>query len=483
MRVLAGLLLALFSAVMSTMIVTNALPTIVADLDGSQTQYTWVVTASLLMMTVTTPVWGKLADQFSKKLLVQIAIVVFVLGSAGAGLSQSMVMLIVMRGIQGVAMGGLMANTQAIIGSIVPSRQRGKYAGYIGAVMAGATLCGPLVGGVIVDTSWLGWRWCFFVIVPFAIASLVVLQLSLHLPIQRRKVRVDYLGAVLVTITASLPLVWVAFAGDAFAWMSWQTAAFIGVTVVAGLLVAWVGSRHPEPIVPLSVLRDRTTALAIVGSIAVGVVMFSSMVFLGQYFQIARGYSPTEAGLLGIPMMIGSLVGTLGSGHLITRYGRLRIFLVVGSLILVIGLALLGVIDHATPEAYIVGSMVLVGLGMGTLLQNYVLAVQNTVSVSKVGTASASVAFFRSLGGAVGVSALGAMLAHLVAVSLPVASGGPESSLDLETLSPQTRELVRHAYGDATGQVFAVSACVAAASLVAALLIRERVLRTTMQTK
>lgn len=492
MEVLIGLLAALFTAMISATIVSNALPTIMADLDGSQAQYTWVVTASLLAMTVSTPVWGKLSDLFNKKVLVQVSIIIFVVGSIFAGLSQNVPELIAMRVLQGIGMGGLTANVQTIIGSIIPPRERGRYAGYMGATMAVATVSGPLVGGLIVDTPGLGWRWTFYVCVPLALMSLVMLHKYLHIATTKRKAKIDYLGIVLIAIASSSLLIWVSFAGNSFAWMSWQTAAFLSATLVAAALTVWVELRHPEPMVPIAAIRERTTALAIVGSIACGVAIFGGSVFIGQYFQIAGGRSPTQAGLLTIPLMVGSLVGTLLSGRLITKTGFWKRFLVLGSTLLIIGLGLLATIDHSTPEWHAMVFLGFVGLGMGMLMQNYVLVVQNAVDVSQVGAASAVVAFFRSLGGTIGVSVLGAVLATQVQndVTSKVAALGPGapsmgdgSMLDVANLPAPIAEIVRSAYGDATGTIFMIAAIVAVLSLVAALLMKEVPLRTTLSKK
>ncbi|GAA2821638.1 MDR family MFS transporter [Kribbella solani] len=492
LEILAGLLAALFTAVLSSTIVSNALPTIIADLEGSQTQYTWVVTASLLAMTVSTPVWGKLSDLLSKKLLVQLAIVAFVIGSMLAGASQNVPFLIGARVLQGIAMGGLMALAQAIIGAAIPPRNRGRYSGYMGAVMALATVSGPLVGGVIVDTSWLGWRWCFYVCVPLAVVSLIVLQKFLHLPLVKRRVRMDYLGAVLIAGAASLPLIWVSFAGQHFPWWSWQTGAYLGGTALLGVLAVVVETHAREPLVPVRVVRERTTALAILASLSVGIAMFGSAVFLGQYFQVARGYSATEAGLLTIPMMFGSFLGSVGSGQLITRYGKWKRYLVLGGLFLTAGLGVLGTIDHTSPYWYVGVGMLAMGIGMGMTMQNLVLAVQNTVDVSEVGAASATVTFFRSLGGAVGVSVLGAILAtrvtdliaeHLRALgpgAEAAAKGGSGSVLDVNALPAPVAEIVRHAYGDATGRIFIIAAGAAIISLLAVLFIQEVPLRQTV---
>ncbi|MGW7682167.1 MFS transporter [Kribbella sp. NPDC054772] len=492
LEILAGLLAALFTAVLSSTIVSNALPTIIADLEGSQTQYTWVVTASLLAMTVATPVWGKLSDLLSKKLLVQLAIIMFVVGSMLAGASQNVPFLIGARVLQGLGMGGLMALAQAIIGAAIPPRSRGRYSGYMGAVMALATVSGPLVGGVIVDTDWLGWRWCFYVCVPLAVLSLIVLQKFLHLPVVKRKVKMDYLGAVLIAGAASLPLIWVSFAGDHFAWWSWQTGAYLGGTALLAILAVVVEVHATEPLVPVRVVRERTTALAILASLSVGIAMFGSAVFLGQYFQVARGYSATEAGLLTIPMMFGSFLGSVGSGQLITRFGKWKRYLVIGGLFLTAGLGVLGTIDHESPYWYVGLGMLGMGIGMGMTMQNLVLAVQNTVDVSEVGAASATVTFFRSLGGAVGVSVLGAVLAtrvkdliteHLRDLgpgAAAAAQDGSGSVLDVNSLPAPVAEIVRHAYGDATGRIFVIAAGAAVVSLLAVLLIREVPLRQTV---
>jgi MFS family permease len=226
LEALSGLLLALFVAMLSSTVVSIALPQIIGSLNGSQTQYTWVVTATLLTATASTPIWGKLADLYSKKLLIQIAIVIFVLASAAAGLSQSTEQLIAARAVQGLGVGGLQALVQVAIAAMIPPRERGRYNGYLGGVMALATVGGPLLGGLIVDTSWLGWRWCFYVGVPFAVVALVLLQLTLRLPVFRREdVKIDYLGAVLIAAGVSVLLIWISFVDSSFAWTSWQTAA------------------------------------------------------------------------------------------------------------------------------------------------------------------------------------------------------------------------------------------------------------------
>ncbi|MEU4665525.1 MDR family MFS transporter [Micromonospora chalcea] len=490
LEALSGLLLVLFVAMLSSTVVSTALPKIIGALNGSQTQYTWVVTATLLTATATTPIWGKLADLFNKKLLIQIAIVVFLVGSIAAGFAQSAGQLIAARAFQGIGVGGLQALVQVAIAAMIPPRERGRYNGYLGGVMALATVGGPLLGGLIVDTSWLGWRWCFFVGVPVAVVALFLLQVTLNLPTVRRKnVKIDYLGASLIAAGVSVLLIWISFVDDSFAWASWQTGAMVGGAVLLLALAVWVEARAAEPVVPLHIVRERTTALAILGSLAVGMAMFGGAVFLGQYFQIGRGYSPTEAGLLTIPMMAGVLLSSIVAGRMITATGKIKPYIVFGAVVLVVGFAMLGTIDHETSLVFVGLAMFIVGVGVGMTMQNLVLAVQNTVALKDIGAASASVAFFRSLGGTIGVSVLGAVLARrvsdrithdLAAAGIPTTGGGGGSTLNLDALPEPVRQIVRAAYGDATGHIFLISAAIAVVGIVAALLLRPVTLRSSL---
>jgi EmrB/QacA subfamily drug resistance transporter len=488
---LSGMLLAMFVAFLASTVVANALPTIITDLRGSQSQYTWVVTATLLSSTASTPIWGKLADLFSKKLLIQLSIVIFIVGSMLAGLSQSVETLIAWRVLQGLGLGGLQALVQIAMAAMISPRERGRYSGLLGGVMAAATVGGPLLGGLLVDTSWLGWRWCFYVGVPFAAVALVLLQRTLHLPVTRRKVHIDYLGAGFLTAGVSALLIWVTLAGDSFAWASTETALFLagGVAAIVAFVVTELKAK--EPIVPLRLFRDRTTTLAIVASVAIGVAMFGSSVFLGQYLQISRGYSPTVAGLLTIPMVAGLLLSSTVSGILITRSGRWKRYLVAGSVLVVVGLGLLSVVDHETDMVVLGVFLFVLGVGIGMTMQNLVLAVQNTVAATDLGAASSAVAFFRSLGGTIGVSVLGAVLSsrvgHLIAEGLAGTPGGAavaQSSggvglADLADAPPAVQALIRVSYGDATGRIFLVSAVIAVVAMGAIMLIREIALSTS----
>lgn len=488
LEVLAGLMSALFVALISATIVSTALPTIIGDLEGSQTQYTWVVTASLLAMTVTGPIWSKLADLYDKKALVQASIVIFLLGSLAAGAVQNVPQLLGARAVQGLGMGGLVALAQAILGSIIPPRERGRYTGYMAATMAVATVSGPLLGGVIVDS--LGWRWCFWVAVPFAVVGLYLLQRYLHVQTIRREVRIDFGGALFITIAAALPLVWVSFAGTSYPWLSAQTAWFLGGALVALGAAIVVERRHSEPLVPPRIITERVTMLAIVGSVAVGVAQFGASVFLGQYFQVARGHTPTESGLLMMPLILGSMVGSAGSGAFITRTGRWKGIMLGGAVLLIAGLVLMGPTNHTTPIWQLNLLMVLIGLGTGSLMQNLVLVVQNTVDVTDIGAASGVVTFFRSLGGTVGIAVLGAVLANdvsgrittgLAGLGIHAGATGEGSTLDLTKLPPAVVTVIRTAYADATGRVFLYAGILTVLTLIAVWRMPRTELRTTIR--
>ncbi len=490
MEALSGLLLGMFVAILSSTIVANALPQIVSELGGGQSSYTWVVTASLLTMTASTPLWGKLADLYSKKVLVQTAIIIFVLASASAGFAQDTGMLIASRAVQGIGMGGISALVQIVIAAMISPRERGRYTGYIGASFAVAMVSGPLLGGVITDTSWLGWRWCFYVGIPFAVIALLLLQQTLHLPLVRRKVKIDWFGAFLVAASASLLLIWVTFAGDKYAWLSWQSYAMVGGAVLLGLLFLLVESKASEPIIPLRLFRNRTIALTAAASLFVGIAMFGATVYLSQYFQLARGESPTKAGVMTIPMIVGMFASTTLSGQIISRTGKWKIWLCSGGVLLTAGLGLLGTLRHDTVYWHMAVFMALLGVGVGMMMQNLVLATQNQVAPTDLGAASSTVNFFRSLGGAVGVSVLGAVLSHRISdhvnegldklgIKHGGATGGAGSDIpDLSELPPPIRQVIESAYGHGIGDIYLYAAPMALVSLLLVLFIKEVPLNT-----
>lgn len=484
LQALSGLLMGLFVAMLSSTVVSSSLPKIIADLGGGQSAYTWVVTSTLLATTVSTPIWGKLADLFNRKLLVQLALGVFVLGSALAGISSGSGELIVFRVLQGLGAGGLTALATVIMADIISPRERGRYMGLMGAVMAVATVGGPLLGGLVTDS--VGWRYNFYVGVPFAVIAIVLLQRTLHLPTRRRSgLRIDYLGTALIAGSVSLLLVWVTLGGHQIAWNS--TSSYLMVIGAAVLAVAFVvvESRAAEPILPLALFRNRTFLLAVIASLAVGVAMFGTSVFLSQYMQLARGKTPTVSGLLTTPMVAGLLISSTVIGQLISRTGIWKRYLVAGAALLVTGLALMGSVRADTNWFELSAFMFVTGAGVGMVMQNLVLVVQNTLSGGEMGAGTSAVAFFRSLGGAIGVSVMGAVLGTRVTTlttsgltDLGVTGAnlphGSSAIPDLATLPTGVRGVIEGAYGEAIGNVFLLAAPLAVITLIAVALLPNR---------
>ena len=495
LEALSGLLLAMFVAMLSSTIVSNALPTIVDDLEGSQTGYTWVVVATMLAMTATMPIWGKFADLFDKKVLVQTALVIFSVGSLIAGFAPSMEVLIGARVVQGLGVGGLTALVQVIIATMVSPRERGRYSGYIGAVFAIATVSGPLVGGVLVDT--VGWRWCFFAGLPVAALAFVVLQRTLRLPVVKRDVSIDYLGAFLLVGGVSILLIWVSLGGQNFDWISWTSGLLvIGAVAVISAAVYVEANVAKDPMIPLRLFRYRTLSLATVASVLIGVAMFGSTVYLSLYFQRAKDMSPTGAGLMSICMVAGLLVSSILSGRIITATGLWKRWLVGGMVGVIAGIALLSTIDAGTPLWHTGVFMAVLGVGLGATQQNLVLAVQNTIALADMGAGSSVVAFFRSLGGSIGVAALGAVLAHQVAGAVKsglsaLLADNPELASqaarntggipDVSGMPAPIRAIFESAFGDATGHIFLVALPFAIGALIAVFFIKEAPLRTSVK--
>jgi len=483
MEALSGILLGMFVSILATSVVSSSLPKIVSDLKGSQSSYTWVVTATLLTTTITTPIWGKLADLVNRKLLIQLALVISVLSSAAAGFSQTVGFLISMRALQGIGAGGLTALATVLMADILSPRERGRYMGLMGGIMGIGMVGGPLLGGVITDS--LSWHWNFFVGLPFAVAAIIVLQRTLHLPqLARKVVNIDYWGAALISVGIASLLLWVTFAGDKFDWISWQTAAMvIGAVVVLAIAVV-VENKVADPIIPMHLFKNRTVVLSVIASVAVGVAMFGTSVFLSQYMQVARGKTPTQSGLLTIPMILGLFLSSTIAGRFITKYGRYKGFMVAGGALLTAGLALMGTIRYDTSFLLVGLFMFVMGAGVGMLMQNLVLAVQNILDVSETGSGTATVAFFRTLGGAIGVSALGAVLGNritsyitdgLVSAGIdPAALGGGTTSVpDVSTLPEPVRTIVESSYGHGIADLFLYAVPLGVIALVAVLFLKE----------
>lgn len=486
LEALSGLLLGMFVAILAGTVVSTSLPRIVSDLNGDQTAYTWVVTGTLLATTVSTPIWGKLADLFNRKLLIQLSLVIFVIGSALAGFSQDTNTLIIFRVLQGLGAGGLTALSQIIMADIISPRERGRYMGLFGGVMAVGTVGGPLIGGLLTDG--FGWRWNFFVALPVAIVAIILLQKTLHLPkVVKRVVSIDYLGAILIAGGVSLLLIWVSMAGNQFDWWSTTTAWMVGGAVVVLVLAVIVELRAKEPILPMSLFKNRTFTLAVIASISVGVAMFGTSVYLAQYMQLARGASPTESGLLTLPMIAGLLLSSTIIGNIISRTGVWKPYMIGGSIALAIGLGLMGTIHYDTNYVLVSVYMLILGAGVGAVMQNLVLVVQNAVKPTELGASSAGVAFFRSLGGTVGVSVMGAILATRVSDSLAASTAQLQAALaklgaegakigealasgtipKVSTLPDSVRPIIESAYGEGVAHVFLLAAPLALVTILA----------------
>lgn len=416
LTVLVGLMLGMLVAALSQTIVATALPTIVGEL-GGQDQLAWVVSATLLTSTASTPIWGKLSDLYGRKVMFQSAIGIFIVSSLASGFAQDMGQLIGFRALMGLGVGGLMALSQAIIGDIVSPRERGRYQGYIGSVFGLATVAGPLLGGFLVEH--LSWRWTFWVGIPIGIAALAVTERVLKLPFPRRRAAIDWLGALFIVAAISALLLMLSLGGKEFPWGSpWTYGLTAAALLMLGLAV-WQERRAAEPIMPPRLFANHTFVITSLAGFAVGVAMFGAIIFLPQYLQIVKGESPTAAGLLTLPLMVGLLITSIGSGRLITRTGRYKIFPVVGLLIAAGGLTLMSRLSVDT-SLWLAGVFMFVtGSGIGMVMQVLVLATQNAVPHADLGVATSGATFFRSLGGAMGVAVFGALLTHRLRSTIP----------------------------------------------------------------
>lgn len=489
--VLVGVILGMLVASLSQTIVATALPTMVGDL-GGQDQLAWVVSASLLTMTASTPVWGKLSDLRGRKAMFQSAIAVFLLASLAAGLSQNMAQLIAFRAVQGIGIGGLMALAQAIIGDIVTPRERGRYQGYMGSAFGLATVAGPLIGGFLVDH--LSWRWTFYVVIPIGIAALLVTERVLALPFPRREHRVDWLGAGLIVGGVSALLLVLSLGGKEFAWNSGSTYALGGLGVGLLLLAVWQESRAAEPIMPLHLFRNHTFVVTSLGGFIVGVAMFGAIIFLPQYLQIVKGESPTASGLLTLPLMAGLLLTSILSGRAISNTGRYKRFPVVGLLVTTVGLGLMSLMDAGTSLVVAGAFMAITGLGIGMVIQVLVVATQNAVDRRDLGVATSAATFFRSLGGAMGVAVFGAILSSRLTVTIPErladagatarTIGGPSLGTpdEIAQMPAPIHEAVINGFADALHTVFLASIPFALLGFVVILFLREAPLRSRSST-
>ena len=488
--VMSGLMLGMLVAALGQTVVATALPTIVGEL-GGQDQLAWVVSATLLTSTASTPLWGKLSDLYGRRPLFQAAIVVFLVGSVLCGLSQNMGQLIGFRAVQGLGIGGLMALSQAIIGDIVSPRERGRYQGYIGSVFGVSSVAGPLIGGFLVDGP--GWRWCFYVGVPIGIAAYVVTNRVLTMPFTRRDHQIDYLGAALIVGGVSLLLLLLSLGGKEFEWGSTEIGAMAAGSAVLLALAVVQERRAVEPIIPPRLFRIPTFRITSVAGFIVGVALFGAIVYLPQYLQIVKGQSPTRSGLLTIPLMAGLMGMSIGSGRVITRSGRYKVFPVVGLIVVAVGLGLFSLLGVDTPLPVAGAYMLVLGAGLGMVMQVLVLAVQNAVEHRDLGTATSAATFFRSMGGALGVAVFGALLSDRLSRYIPerLAAAGVEGRAGgrdllgtpdaIAALPGPVRDAVLGGFADSLSDIYTIAIPVALLGFVVVLFLPELPLRTSVR--
>jgi len=413
--IFAALLLVLLLASLDQTIVSTALPTIVGDLGGIN-HLSWVVTAYLLASTIVTPLYGKLGDLYGRKLILQVAIILFLVGSALCGIAQNMPELIAFRALQGLGGGGLMVTTTATVGDLVPPRDRGRFQGYFGGVFGVSTVIGPLIGGFFVDH--LSWRWIFYVNLPIGAVALAVIAVAFHARPDRLRHKIDYLGAALLAGGLSAIVLFTSLGGTTFDWRSGPVIALAIVGIVLLALFVFVEMRAAEPILPMTLFKNRTFTVTSVIGFIIGVALFGSVTYLPLYLQIVKGRSATGSGLLLTPMMAGVLITSITGGNIISRTGRYKPFPIVGTAIAAIAIFLLSRLAVSTPIWLAALFMLVLGLGLGMVMQVLVLATQNAVPYQQLGVATSGSTLFRQVGGSIGVSIFGAIFANRLATEL-----------------------------------------------------------------
>ena len=501
MFVLSGLMVGLLLAALDQTIVSTALKSIVEDFDGL-THYTWVVTAYLLTSTASTPLYGKISDLYGRRPVFQFAIITFLIGSFAAGASTSMEQLIAFRAVQGLGAGGLMSLTFVIIGDIVSPRERGKYQGYFGGVWGLSSVAGPLLGGYFSDHAQIlgvtGWRWIFYINLPFGIAALIITSISLHIPKVKREHSIDYLGALLLVSGVSALLLGISVYGPQNGWQTSKTLITLAAALALVLLFILQESRAKEPILPLALFKNHTFSVTSFMAFIIGAGMFGAIIMLPLYLQIVKGDSATSAGLKLIPFMIGIVAMSIVSGKLITKHGHYKRFPIIGLALMTVGLAMLSTLTETTAFWKLAIYAILVGAGLGLSMQTIVIALQNSVEFRDLGVATSANTFFRSIGATMGVALFGTVYASRLAHNLPIEiekmkASNPaalvgatpekfealkENTAVLQSFTPELQVGIVHAFVNSFHVVFLTAVPITVIGFFVAFMLRETPLRT-----
>jgi len=482
--VMSGLMVGMFLSALDQSIVGTALPRITSELGGLD-KLSWVVTAYLLTATASTPLWGKISDLYGRRLLFQIAIGTFLVGSLLAGFSQNIEQLIAFRAVQGLGGGGLMALAMATIGDIIPPRERGRYQGYFAAVFGTSSVLGPVLGGWFADGP--GWQWIFFINVPLGLVALVVTSAALKIPHVRRDHSIDYAGAATVVASVSSFLLYTAWAGPDLGWTSGTAVGLLVAGVVLAVAFVLIELRATEPIIPMRLFRSSIFSIANLFGFLIGIAMFGSMIFIPVYLQVVDGMTPTESGLAMLPMVVGIFTTSITAGQLMSRNGKYKRYPIAGAGIVTAALVMLSMLDNSTPYWFAGLAMFVMGLGLGLTMQVLIVVVQNSVDRSDMGVATSSVTFFRQMGGSFGTALFGAILSSRLAVhmadataELPAASG-PPTDLDavannvelIKALPEPVHGLVTQAFSLSLHDTFLTAVPLTLVALVVALFLKE----------
>ncbi len=479
--VIGALMLVMLLSSLSQTIVSTALPTIVGELGGLD-YLAWIVTAYILAVTVVTPLYGKLGDMLGRKRVLQFAIVLFLVGSALCGMAQSTIHLIVFRAIQGLGGGGLIVTSMAAVGDVVSPRERGRYQGYFGAVFGVSTVTGPLVGGYIVEN--LSWRWIFYVNLPIGLVGLAVIAWAFAPPPRRERRSIDWTGAILLATGLTALVMGASLGGHTWPWASAPMLGLAAVAVISLAALIWAERRAEEPILPPELFKNRTFVVASAVGFIVGLSMFAAVTYMPLYLQVVQGITPSRAGLALTPLMGGLLVTSITSGQIISRIGRYRIFPIAGTALMTVGMFLMSRLGGDTALWFVLVAMLVLGLGIGFVMQVLVLAVQNAVEYRNLGVATSGATLFRTIGGALGVAGAGAIfssgLAAQLAARIPANAPVATTPADIAALPDAVRSLYHAAYAAALHPVFLTAAGLSALAFALTWALREIPLRETV---